>query len=146
METKRVKAVAPYQQADLAMDTMASELPNRAVWGRHPFLVAEGVAQEIQVVFLDLDGENETRQAKAALAVPACKAAEAVLRRNLVLSAKSTHEGPSWKTEDLVHVKDPFEPAQVPAKLIGGLASALPVHEKLRNADLMGRQVLVYRH
>lgn len=128
------------------MDTMASELLNRAVWGRHPFLVAEGVAQETQVVFLDLDGENETRQAKVALAVPACKAAEAALRRNLVLSTKSTHEGPLWKTEDLVHVEDPFELAQDPAKLIGGLASALPVHEKLKNGDLLRRQILVYRH
>lgn len=145
-----MEEAARYQWADLAMDTMASALLNRAVWETHLFPVAEGVAQENRVVFLDLDGENETIQAKAAVvvpAVPACMAAEPVLELYLGLSAKVTHEGPWWKTGDLVYVKNPFAPIQDPAKLLaGGLASVLPAHEMLTNATSQGQQALVYLH
>ena len=68
--------------------------------------------------------------------MPACRAAEAVLRLNLVLSAKVTHEGPLWKIGDLVYVKDPFGPFQDPAKLTGALAFALLAHETLMKVAL----------
>lgn len=131
-----MEEVARSHWIDLAMDTMASGWLNRAVSGRRPFPVAEGVAQENRVAFLDLDAENATRQVTAVVVpvVLACMSAAAVLELNLVLSAKVTREGPWWKTGDLVYAKDPFGPIQDPVKLTDDLASVFPAHEMLLNA------------